>query len=179
MWNFKGTLWNSTQNILLIHWKIRFLYNIGILRALRFKSSYAFLKRPPARLLCHVQTFVVISYIDFRWKQNEFSIESELQWKESVTWIPGFIMNSLFWSSPLILNLFTVKCSHLSPGLHGVADGGDGAGNNASELANKISKETFLKKLNIMLNKPSIMNEMKSFTTYYFKYLRWVYINEI
>ena len=47
MWNFKGTLWNSTQNILLIHWKIRFLYNIGILRALRFKSSYAFLKRPP------------------------------------------------------------------------------------------------------------------------------------
>ena len=52
MWTFKGTLWNSTQNILLIHWKIRFLYNIGILRALRFKSSYAFLKRPPrAKLL--------------------------------------------------------------------------------------------------------------------------------
>ena len=47
MWNFKGTLWNSTQNILLIHWKIRFLYNIGILRALRFKSSLVFLKRPP------------------------------------------------------------------------------------------------------------------------------------
>ena len=47
MWNFKGTLWNSTQNILPIHWKIWFLYNIEILRALRFKSSYAFLKRPP------------------------------------------------------------------------------------------------------------------------------------
>ena len=47
MWNFKGTLWNSTQNILPIHWKVRFLYNIEILRALRFKSSYAFLKRPP------------------------------------------------------------------------------------------------------------------------------------
>ena len=46
-WNFKGTLWNSTQNILLIHWKIWFSYNIEILRALRFKSSYAFLKRPP------------------------------------------------------------------------------------------------------------------------------------
>ena len=38
VWNFKGTLWNSTQNILPIHWKIRFLYNIEILRALRFKS---------------------------------------------------------------------------------------------------------------------------------------------
>ena len=47
MWNFKGTLWNSTQNILPIHWKIWFLCNIEILRGLRFKSSYAFLKRTP------------------------------------------------------------------------------------------------------------------------------------
>ena len=47
MWNFKGTLWNSPQNIILIHWKIWFLYNIEILRALRFKSWYMFLKRPP------------------------------------------------------------------------------------------------------------------------------------
>ena len=41
MWNFKGTLWNSTQNILPIHWKIWLLYNIEILRALtlRLKSS--------------------------------------------------------------------------------------------------------------------------------------------
>ena len=39
VWDFKGTLWNST---LLILWKIRFLYNIEILRAPRFKSSYAF-----------------------------------------------------------------------------------------------------------------------------------------
>ena len=43
MWNFKRYLWNSTQNILPIHWKIQFLCNIEILRALRFKSSYAFL----------------------------------------------------------------------------------------------------------------------------------------
>ena len=27
VWNFKGYLWNSTQNILPIHWKIRFWYN--------------------------------------------------------------------------------------------------------------------------------------------------------
>ena len=46
MWNFKGTLWNSTQNILPIYWKIWLLYNIEIVRALRFKSSYAFLKCP-------------------------------------------------------------------------------------------------------------------------------------
>ena len=54
VWNFKGTLWNSTQNILPIHWKIWFLYNIEILRALRFKSSYAFLKRPPDHDAAHV-----------------------------------------------------------------------------------------------------------------------------
>ena len=48
VWNFNGTLWNSTQDIVAIHWKIWFfLYNIEILRALRFKNSYAFFKRPP------------------------------------------------------------------------------------------------------------------------------------
>ena len=47
MWNFKGYLWNSTENILPLRWKMQFLCNIEILRALRFKSSYAFLKRPP------------------------------------------------------------------------------------------------------------------------------------
>ena len=47
VWNFKGYLWNSTQNILPIHWKIRFLYNVGTLRApLSFKSSYVFLNYP-------------------------------------------------------------------------------------------------------------------------------------
>ena len=51
MWNFKGTFWNPAQNILPLHWKIWFLYNIEILRALRFKSSYTFLKHPPVGLL--------------------------------------------------------------------------------------------------------------------------------
>ena len=66
VWNFKGILWNSTQNILPIdtfeipykishpyierydfHPKIWFSSNTEILKALRFKSSYAFLKRRP------------------------------------------------------------------------------------------------------------------------------------
>ena len=38
----KGT----TQSISLIHWKIWFLYKVDFVRALRFKSSYVFLKRP-------------------------------------------------------------------------------------------------------------------------------------
>ena len=48
VWNFKGYLWNSTQNILRIHWKIWFLCNVEILRVLRFASSYRFLKCPPS-----------------------------------------------------------------------------------------------------------------------------------
>ena len=62
MWNFKGTLWNSTQNIQPIHWKILFLYNIEILRALSFKSSYAFLKRPPGHCLNQYSSKSVMPY---------------------------------------------------------------------------------------------------------------------
>ena len=43
---FQRYIWKST-NSLPIHRKIRLLYNIEILRALRFKSSYAFLKCAP------------------------------------------------------------------------------------------------------------------------------------
>ena len=45
MWNFKATLWNSTQDILPIHCKMCVLFACENLRALRFKSSWAFLKR--------------------------------------------------------------------------------------------------------------------------------------
>ena len=46
----KGTFWNSSQNILPMHWKMRFLYSIEILGALGFKSSYMFFKRLPLYL---------------------------------------------------------------------------------------------------------------------------------
>ena len=39
VWNLKGNPWNSTQNILPIHWKRRFLFSIENFRALRFMSS--------------------------------------------------------------------------------------------------------------------------------------------
>ena len=52
VWNFKGTLWNSTQNILPIHWKICNLFNCENLRALTFKSSYEFLEYPLPYDLC-------------------------------------------------------------------------------------------------------------------------------
>ena len=46
MWNFKGDLWNSTQNMVPMHWKICILFRVENLRALRCKSSLAFLKCP-------------------------------------------------------------------------------------------------------------------------------------
>ena len=48
VWNFKGNLWNSKQNILPIHWKIRFLYSVEILTALRFRRWYMFWNTPRA-----------------------------------------------------------------------------------------------------------------------------------
>ena len=49
-WNFKGYLWNSTQNIspIPLHWKLWFLYNI---ECPRFKSSFVFfnVSDPPPR----------------------------------------------------------------------------------------------------------------------------------
>ena len=83
MWNFKGTLWNSTQNILLIHWKIRFLYNIGILRALKFKSSYAFLKRPLVTMLHmsrHVQHCRLLDSLESKLEQKIFLQELFVSW---------------------------------------------------------------------------------------------------
>ena len=42
-----------------IHWKIWFLYNIEILRALRFKSSYTFLNPPWNRILIYIQISLI------------------------------------------------------------------------------------------------------------------------
>ena len=56
--DFKGTLWNSTQDILPIHWKIWFFIQQWHLRALRFKSSYVFLKRSPGPLSDLLYSFV-------------------------------------------------------------------------------------------------------------------------
>ena len=54
-------LWNSTQNILPIPWKVRFFYNGENVRALTFKNSYAFLKQS---LICYNH---VIKKHDCQW----------------------------------------------------------------------------------------------------------------
>ena len=50
MWNFKGYLWNCTQNMFPIHWDIRFWYSIEILRALGYQISSMFVETPPRSL---------------------------------------------------------------------------------------------------------------------------------
>ena len=57
VWNFKGTLWNSTQNTLPIHGKIWCSYNIEIFRALGFKSSYESLNPPITQLFAGFTSF--------------------------------------------------------------------------------------------------------------------------
>ena len=64
MWNFKGILWNSTQNNLPIHWKIWLLYNIEILR---FKSSYAFLNPHPTHLHPHPSPTQIVQLTCQNW----------------------------------------------------------------------------------------------------------------
>ena len=59
VWNFKGYLWNSTQNILPIHWKVRFIYNVENVKALISKSSGAFFETPPYVVLPCLQTRVL------------------------------------------------------------------------------------------------------------------------
>ena len=63
-WNFKGTLWNSTQNILPIHGNKWFLWNSEISGALKFRSSYTFLRGPhPTRSNSHLVACPVLENV--------------------------------------------------------------------------------------------------------------------
>ena len=104
VWNFKVTLWNSTQNITPIYWKIWFLYNIEISRALRFQSSYAFLKRPPG-LLCQPVTHAFLS------QRGSNAERAPTSWRHhrTVLWVMGISrfmdVNILFiWSSAIVIH---------------------------------------------------------------------------
>ena len=78
VWNFKGHLWNSTQNILPIHWKMWILFTNENLRALRFKSSYVFLKCPPELWCCLISS---VGYVSMHIAWNQFPASDEYgQW---------------------------------------------------------------------------------------------------
>ena len=76
MWNFKGYLWNSTQNILPIHWKMQFLFNIQFLRALRAcKHFWNSPLHQPSRwhFQQHNSTMLYVIIMSQKWPGNHFA----------------------------------------------------------------------------------------------------------
>ena len=55
-----------------------------------------------AKLSCHEQTFLAISFIEFTWEQNEISIEFELLEKSEVKWVP--------WHPMTIFSILKLMC---------------------------------------------------------------------
>ena len=78
MRNLKGQLWNCTQYIVPIYWKIRFSRSVEILKAFRFKSLYAFLKRPQHTDIKHGLDFYKI-YLTIGWKSCFDFLEIQLK----------------------------------------------------------------------------------------------------
>ena len=98
VWKFKGTLWNSTQNILSINWKIWFLYNIEILRALRFKGSYSFLNWPHG-ILCWWCYSILMDT-----ESGLLATQSSPGGSRTISGVWGYAYNSCF--------TITVKCRY-------------------------------------------------------------------
>ena len=114
VWNFKGTLWNSPQNILPIHWKIWFLYNIEILRALRFKSSSVFLKRPPESRQTDRIMFRAIYQIHTKLLHSTLS-NSPFEFHKKISHIQRYEFHTLlkiYELSDLRAHFMFLKCSH-------------------------------------------------------------------
>ena len=64
MWSFKGTLWNSTQNSLPIHWKMLFfLYNTEFLE-LRYHNHFCMWYPPRPCSLCNKSPYIVIMRVN-------------------------------------------------------------------------------------------------------------------
>ena len=88
---FQKYLWNSTQNILPIRWKMWILFTTENLRALRFKSSKVFLKRPPGGIDARSSRRVPCVHLQF-WILYGKQI--------FVTWIDNYIFHLLAISYP-------------------------------------------------------------------------------
>ena len=75
VWNFKGTLWNSTQNILPIHWEMYSLLRREDLRAPRFTSPQSFLTLPPLGLVSTNEKRCYICNIFSHWQRVCLAID--------------------------------------------------------------------------------------------------------
>ena len=68
---------NDFSIVIKIRWKIVYvaIYFLAITSLQRFAHATT------AQLLCHVKNIVTITLLEFRWEQNEISIEFEFRGK--------------------------------------------------------------------------------------------------
>ena len=93
MWNFKA-LWNSTENILHIHWKI--WYNVEILRAFDLRTHMHFLTPPPKKPMminCEVDMDI---YITGTW--------IKIQTFNKIYWNTLQTFNKIYWNTLYTMN---------------------------------------------------------------------------
>ena len=93
VWNFKGTLWNSTQNILAMHRHTWFLYNFENLRAPKFTISQTFLNPDTEDRIRHISVATL--------KQLEFS--------SIKTYMPGILSSHVSMCCALHLRLISIS----------------------------------------------------------------------
>ena len=73
VWNFKSPLWNSTQNILPLHWKICILWRGINFRAVRFKKmKYIFETALSCFSPFHVAVAAWRAWSSRRWLRPEY-----------------------------------------------------------------------------------------------------------
>ena len=116
VWNFKGYLWNSAQNILPMHWKIHFFLNIDFLRAdlraltglwndprcrhcglinLDILPSYAHKKR-----MIGPKQGIVDSWhnmLSWNWVRNGSRNRLALNRWQTITWTNADLMSTALW----------------------------------------------------------------------------------
>ena len=107
MWNVKGELWNSTENILPIHCKMRFLCNIEILRAFGFKSSKVFLKRPPVHMDATLLNYICLGM--WTVKVPSVLFQCRLQWSVSPVTFQFGAVSTKFFSSGIPVYLASIR----------------------------------------------------------------------
>ena len=77
----KNPSWGLFQKRFLPAIQIRWKLRLAITPLLAIRSQQISAHAMTAQVSCHVQNFVVITVLEWRWEWNEISIKFELRWK--------------------------------------------------------------------------------------------------
>ena len=97
------------DHFILIH--IQWNNHIGVIILLAVRSLQIFAHARTALLLWHVQSFAVIYSLEFRWEQNEISMDFELWW-ENCQWNgsqSSMCLQYVSWGSPPFWFLYSCR----------------------------------------------------------------------